>query len=158
MAINSLVQPLRSIGIFQGLSPLQITEIARRSERIVYRAGQTIIKEDEIGDAAILVVAGDAVRTTGPLDGDLVEIVVPGSIVGELAMLVEIQHSSTVTARGQVRALRITREEMHRQMQDDPAVAEHFLAKLSHRLHSVAAQYRELDERLHKSIEHLAGR
>ncbi|MEL7048723.1 MAG: cyclic nucleotide-binding domain-containing protein [Pseudomonadota bacterium] len=158
MAINSLVQPLRNIALFQGLRPLQITEIARRSERIVYRPGQTLIREDELGDAAILVIAGDAVRVDGPHGADQPEVVPIGALVGELAMLVEIQHSSTVIARGQVRALRITREEMHRQMQEDPAVAEHFLGQLSQRLHNVSDQFKKLDQQLDKSLSHLTIR
>ncbi|MEO1283211.1 MAG: cyclic nucleotide-binding domain-containing protein, partial [Pseudomonadota bacterium] len=80
MAINSLVQPLRNIAIFQGLRPLQITEIARRSERIVYRPGQSIIQEDDIGDAAVLVVTGDAVRTSGPHTDTEPEPILPGSL------------------------------------------------------------------------------
>lgn len=155
MAISSLVQPLRRVAILKDLRPLQITEIARRAERIVYRPGQEIIREDETGTAAVLIVGGDAVRISGPHGVDHPEPVPPGSLVGELAMLVEIQHSSTVIARGQVRALRITREEMLKQMQDDPALAEHFLHQLSLRLHHAADNFRALDERLDSSLKHL---
>lgn len=148
MAIDALVQPLRRVALFQGLRPLQITEIARRAERIVYRAGQSIIEEDAIGDAAILIVSGDAIRTSGPHGSELTEPLAPGTLVGEMAMLVEVQHSSTVIARGQVRALRITREDLRRQMEEDPALAEHFVAMLSTRLHKVSEQYRAIDRQL----------
>lgn len=148
MAIDALVQPLRRVALFQGLRPLQITEIARRAERIVYRPGQTIIEEDAIGDAAILIVSGDAVRSSGPHGDQLNEPLAPGTLVGEMAMLVEVQHSSTVIARGQVRALRITREDIRLQMEEDRALAEHFVAMLSTRLHKVSEQYRAIDRQL----------
>ncbi len=148
MAIDSLVQPLRRVALFQGLRPLQITEIARRAERIVYRPGQHIIEEDASGDAAILIVSGDAVRTSGPHGRELSEALPPGTLVAEMAMLVEVQHSSSVIARGQVRALRITREELRRQMEEDRALAEHFVAMLSTRLHKVSEQYRAIDRQL----------
>lgn len=154
MAIDALVQPLRRIALFQGLRPLQITEIARRAERIVYRAGQTIIEEDTSGDAAILIVSGDAIRNAAPGATDIVEPVASGSLIAEMAMLVEIQHSSTVIARGQVKALRITREEMHLQMEDDPALAEHFVGLLSSRLHHVSEQFRAIDQRLALAAGH----
>ena len=154
MAIDSLVQPLRRVTLFQGLRPLQITEIARRAERIVYRAGQPIIEVDKPGDAAILIVAGDAVRTSGPHGQDLSEPVPPGALIAELAMLVEVTHSSTVIARGQVRALRIAREELFRQMEDDHALAEHFVAMLSTRLHKVSEEYRAIDRRLAEAGRH----
>ncbi len=148
MAIDALVQPLRCVALFHGLRPLQITEIARRAERIVYRPGDTIIAEDEEGDAAVLIVSGDAVQISGPEHDGMPIAIEPGSLVGEMAMLVETQHSATVIARGQVRALRITREEMHEQMQNDPAVADHLMHKIAGRLSHLANELRQIDESL----------
>lgn len=145
MAINALVQPLRGVALFHGLKPLQITEIARRAERIVYRPGQTIIAEDQDGDAAVLIVAGDAVQISGPDHDGTPQVVPAGSLVGEMAMLVETQHSSTVIARGNVRALRISREELLEQMLEDPAVADHFMHKIAGRLNKIAHELRSVD-------------
>ena len=50
-----------------GLKPLQITEIARHAERIVYKAGQVLIEDGKAGDAAIIVAGGEAVRTRAPM-------------------------------------------------------------------------------------------
>ena len=44
MAIDTLVKPLLRVALFQGLKPLQITEIARLADRIVYRPGEVIIR------------------------------------------------------------------------------------------------------------------
>jgi len=148
MAIDALVRPLRNVKLFQGLRPLQITEIARQAERIVYRPGQTLIREDENGDAAILVISGDAVRISGPDGTDLAEAVPEGALLGEMAMLTEVQHTSTVIARGQVRALRITRQALHRQMEMDTDLADHFIEQLSHRLSSVAERFQALERQL----------
>lgn len=145
MAIDALVKPLMNVAIFQGLKPLQVTEIARRAERVIYKPGQTIIEEDAEGDAAVLIVSGDAVRISGPeCDGTPQEIV-QGSLLGEMAMLVETQHSSTVIARGSVRALRITRAELHAQMEEDPAVADHFIGKIAGRLSRLAQELKAID-------------
>ncbi|MDX2290388.1 MAG: cyclic nucleotide-binding domain-containing protein [Hyphomicrobiaceae bacterium] len=148
MAIDALVKPLLSVAIFQGLKPLQITEIARRAERVVYKPGDVIISEDGDGDAAILIVAGDAVRVSGPDSDGTPEPVQPGSLVGEMAMLVETQHSSTIVARGSVRALRITRTDLHAQMEDDPALADHFVQKIAGRLNRLAKELRTIDAAL----------
>lgn len=145
MAINALVQPLRGVALFQGLRPIQITEIARRAERIVYRPGQTIIAEDQNGDAAVLIVSGDAVQISGPDHDGTPQPVPEGSLVGEMAMLVETQHSATVIARGNVRALRITREELLEQMLEDPEVADHFMHKIAGRLNRIAHELRSVD-------------
>jgi CRP-like cAMP-binding protein len=145
MSIDALVKPLLQISIFRGLKPLQITEIARRAERIVYRPGDTIIEEDCIGDAAVLIVSGDAVRISGPEHNGSPEPVAAGSLVGEMAMLVESIHSSTVVARGNVRAMRINRSELLLQMEQDPTLADHFLERTSGRLRVLADDLRAVD-------------
>ena len=65
MAIDALVKPFLLLPLFQGLKPLQLTEIVRRADRIIYRPGDIIIEEDQVGDAAIVIVSGEAVRVTG---------------------------------------------------------------------------------------------
>ena len=110
MAIDALVKPLSRVDLFQGLRPLQITEIARRADRIVYRPGEVMIREREQGDAAVLVISGEAVRVRGPQMSTLAEPVPAGALLGEMAMLIETEHTSTVVAKTAVRALRSSRE------------------------------------------------
>ena len=67
-----------------------------------------IIEENTEGDAAILIITGEAVRVSGPELKSRLEPIPPGALLGESAMLVEAIYGSTVVARGQVQALRIT--------------------------------------------------
>lgn len=144
MAIDALVQPLLRVELFRGLKPLQITEISRRAFRTVYKPGETIIEADKAGDAAVLIVSGDAVRVAGPGVG-AAEALPEGTLLGEMAMLIETEHTSTVVARTAVRALRITRSEMHEQMAEDQALADHFIARIADRLHVIAEELRQID-------------
>jgi CRP/FNR family transcriptional regulator, cyclic AMP receptor protein len=148
MALDVVVQSLLGVELFAGLRPLQLAELARRSDRIVYKPGDTIICEGAIGDAAVLIVQGDALRVSGPaLMGDA-EPVLNGSLVGEMAMLIEAEHSSTVVARGMTRAIRLTRAAMLEQIAADPRLADHLSRKLAARLNGMADQLRELDDTL----------
>jgi len=147
MSISVLARQLVSQEIFRGLTPLQLTEIVRQSERIVYSPGETIVEAGESGDAAVLIVAGDAVRF---LDGELAaglnaQAIGTGSLLSELAMLVEHEHGATVVAHTTVRALRITREGLHSQMLDDPDLAGHFVDRITERLNRVADELRRID-------------
>jgi CRP-like cAMP-binding protein len=137
MAIDALVRPLLDIAIFRGLKPLQLTEIVRRAERTVYRPGQILIEENAEADAAIVIVAGEAVRVSGPDLQSRAEPVPPGALLAELAMLIETQHTSTVVARSSVRALRLPRAEIHEIMAQDPDMADHFVQKIAGRLHDM---------------------
>lgn len=148
MAIDALVKPFLFLPLFKGLRPLQITEIVRRADRIVYRPGDVIIEEDQAGDAAIVIISGDAVRTTGLESGAAAEPVPEGAIIGELAMLIETVHSATIIARGTVKALRLSRSEMHAQMADDPRLAEHLTQQIAARLSRLASEIQAVDQAL----------
>lgn len=148
MALDALVKPFLRLSLFQGLSPLQLTEIVRRADRVIFKAGQTIIEEDQPGDCAIVIVSGDAVRLAHGRHGDIAEPVAEGSILSELSMLVETTHSATIVARTTVKALRLRRSEMHDAMIDDPTLAEHMSAKITARLQKMADDIRSIDRKL----------
>jgi CRP-like cAMP-binding protein len=146
MAIDALVKPFLFLPLFQGLKPLQLTEIVRRADRIVYRPGDTIIEEDQTGDAAIVIISGEALRVSDLAPGEAAETIVEGSMIGEMAMLIETVHSATIVARTTVRALRLTREEMHNVMEEDPQLAEHLTDKITSRLQRIADELRTVDD------------
>ena len=153
MALDALVLPLLNVPLFQGLKPLQLTEIARRADRIVYKPGDVIVAANAEPDAAVLVVSGEAVRTEGPgLEGGA-EAVPAGALISEMTMLIETACTSTIVARTPVRALRITRSEMLAHMTDDPTLADHFIEKISGRLTAFVSGLKEIDS----SLQDLAG-
>lgn len=145
MAIDSLAQHLLRQPIFQGLRPLFITEIVRRADRAVFRPGDLIMEEDTQAEAAILLVAGDAVRVAGAGPRARTEAIAAGSLLTEMAMLIETSHSATIVARTAVRALLLPRTELHELMAIEPEVADHFVAKIAGRLAEVAAELRAID-------------
>ena len=142
MAIDALVQPLLALPLFKGLTPLQLTEIVRRAERIIYRPGDVIISEDEPSDAAIVIVSGNSIRLNDTHDGELLP---EGVMIAELAMFIEIVHTTTVIAQSQVKALRLTRHRMHEVMQADKALAQHFSSCIVTRLKILAQDVKAVD-------------
>jgi CRP/FNR family transcriptional regulator, cyclic AMP receptor protein len=155
MALDMVVQCLLRVDLVAGLKPLQVAELARRSDRIVYKPGDTIIAEGAKGDAAVLIVKGDAVRISGPGLSDPAEPVADGSVLGEICMLIEAEHSSTVVARGMTRAIRITRDAVLEQIAADPGIADYLSHKLAGRLGVVAQQLREIDDLLAGADAHV---
>jgi CRP-like cAMP-binding protein len=137
---------LAVLPLFRGLTPLQIAAMARHAERMSYTPGSTIIEENEIADAAILIVSGTAVRVSGPEVGSRAEPVAAGSLLGEAAMLVETTYGSTIVARTAVRAVHITRSALHEQMLADPDLAGRIAENLGKRLSKVADVLRQVDE------------
>ncbi|HET6388802.1 cyclic nucleotide-binding domain-containing protein [Hyphomicrobium sp.] len=148
MAIDALVKPLLALPLFKGLTPLQLTEIVWRAERIIYRPGDVIVAEDEPSDAAIVIVSGNSVRINETHEASQRQGGEPlpeGVMIAELAMFIEIVHTTTVIAQSQVKALRLTQAKMHELMQADNALAQHFSACIITRLKDLAHDVKAVD-------------
>ena len=150
MSIDQLATHLLRLEVFQDLSPTQLNEVARRAERIVYKPGQLIIADGEPGDAAVLVIGGEAMRIIGQPGGNITERepVEPGSLLGEMTMLIETEYSSTVVATTPVRALRIRRDGMLEMMLADRSLAEHFVQKIARRLKRISTELHRIESTL----------
>jgi CRP/FNR family cyclic AMP-dependent transcriptional regulator len=151
MASELTVKSLVRLPLFKGLTVSQLEAIARRAEHVLYHPGAVIMEENAEGDAAILIVAGDAARVSGSELKTRLEPIPPGSLLGETAMLVETTFGSTVVARNHVRALRIGRAELHTQMHNDPLIADTLFQNLAQRLSRFADELRKVDAILSQS-------
>ena len=65
-----------------------------------------------------------------------------------MAMIIEFTPNSTINAASEVRALRITREEMHNLIAEDPELAKHFISKAASRLKEIAGHMRQISDGL----------
>jgi len=148
MAGDSIINALARLPLFDGLTLAQIHEIAARAQRAIYNPGSVIIEENAEGDAAILIVSGEAARVSGPELASRIEPVLPGSLLGEAAMLIETSYSSTVVARGHVRALHLLRDELRAQMEEDPSLAEGLVHNIALRLVRLADELRQVESTL----------
>ena len=153
MALDIVVQSLLRVELFAGLKPLQVAELARRSYRIVYKPGDFIIEDGAPADAAVLLIKGEAVRIAGPALAVPAEPVADGSLLGEMAMLVETAYSSTVIAQGMTRAIRITRDAVLQQIAADHSLADHLSHKLARRLDAMSQHLREIDDTFARADE-----
>jgi hypothetical protein len=86
ISADHILRQLSHVSLFQGLTPLQISEIARRAERVIYNPGAMIIEENAEGDAAVLIISGKTVRVSGPELTSRTSPVAEGSLLGEFAM------------------------------------------------------------------------
>lgn len=155
MATDQLVATLQNLEVFRGLDQQQLAEIARKAERIVFKPGQTVVAAGQPGDGAYLLVAGKAevMPDATHAAGRPRQPVEPGSLVGEMAMLIEHDYRITVVACSSIRALKITRAQMQAHMLAAPSLAEHFVGRISSRLSRVAVELRRIDQMLALAAE-----
>jgi CRP/FNR family cyclic AMP-dependent transcriptional regulator len=147
LAHETNAELLGRVAIFAGLSPDQLNAIANKGKKSFFAEGRELIKADAKGDTAYLILTGLAATEQGSEDAPEAELLEPGTVVGELAMLVETTHSMTVKAKVRVRALAISRADLYEVMEADPAIAHHFSQKLLERLAVLATDLRQMDTR-----------
>jgi CRP/FNR family transcriptional regulator, cyclic AMP receptor protein len=143
MSVDANVALLQRIPIFARLSVSQITEIVRNAEKVKFRARQHITEAGAPGDGAYLLVSGNAERPAAPE-----QPLPPGSLIGELAMLVDHNYGATIVAKDRVHCLKITRAALHEQMLADPSLADLLSQHISERLHKAADRLRRIDNLL----------
>ena len=143
MVPDSLLTPLVRVPLFNGLSKSQLQALADSAERMAIDGGTLIISDNEPGDAAYLLVKGRAARLDGV--GRPMEALPLGTMVGEMAMLIDTRHAATIVAIEPIKALKFTRSAMLAVMQSDPDIAAHFITKLTARLQTLADELKAVD-------------
>ncbi|MEO0791481.1 MAG: cyclic nucleotide-binding domain-containing protein [Pseudomonadota bacterium] len=144
--MDTVLRVLRHVDLFNGLSDAQLAGIAQHAERVVYQSGDVLIARDDACDAAILTVDGDAAVIRGTRNEPVEEPVLPGSILAEMAMMVDIEASATIIARSRVRALRIPQTGMLELLEADPGLAENLIEAITGRLRGVAENLKAIEQ------------
>ena len=104
----------------------------------VYRDGEDIVTEGEVGDCMFIIQHGtaDVIRNEEG-EATVVDTMESGELFGEMAIVENTVRSSTVRARGTVRAITIDRKTFMRRIQEDPSLAISVLEVLCHRVRNL---------------------
>lgn len=148
MHAQSLATLLNQLDVFVGLSDRQLTALMRDIERVSFREGDTIIRDGDMGDCAYIVISGLAEVQPDGEHHETVKPIEPGTLLGEMAMLIEHEYKVTVVARSPVRAAKITRSALHRLMLSDTELTEHFVMKITARLARIKQMLQIIDQTL----------
>jgi putative ABC transport system ATP-binding protein len=92
---------LRPIELFKKLTPRQLTDVAEKMSKRHYAAGETIIREGELGEEFFLVSDGEVEVIRADQE---VAHLGPGNFFGEVALISGEPRNATVVARNAVDA------------------------------------------------------
>ncbi len=146
--LDQKIELLQQVPLLSGLSEELLGAVADSGQKTFFEAGEKLITEGESGTTAYLIMTGKAGCPRTEADETFIEDLWPGSLVGELGMLVETTHNVTVTAQERLRALAFHRDAFRPVMEAHPELAQHISEKLLVRLHGLAAELRKIDEKL----------
>jgi putative ABC transport system ATP-binding protein len=90
---------LRTIDLFRALTPTQLTDVADKMTKRLYRPGETIIREGEIGEEFFLISDGtvDVIRGDQRIAG-----LAQGDFFGEVALISGEPRNATIVASDEV--------------------------------------------------------
>lgn len=127
---------MRGVKWLASLGEAALDEVIDSGERVRFAPGRTIVRELEIGDSVYILVDGEAAVTVSEGPAGPVELgrIGAGEAVGELSVLTRELRSATVTALGEVEALRIDRWAFEQLLRRWPRIAVHFTREIGARL------------------------
>ncbi|HZT10167.1 MAG TPA: cyclic nucleotide-binding domain-containing protein, partial [Actinomycetota bacterium] len=129
------VLALRTIPLFQDLSTADLRRLADLADERTFADGEVISFEGEIGDELHLVLAGTvAVTRGGTGSASKVAQRGPGEVVGEMSIITRKPRVASLIAEGDVRTIRIGRQEFESMIRERPDVSLAMMRVLAERL------------------------
>jgi CRP-like cAMP-binding protein len=146
--LSNEVELLRRVPLFSGIEPSRLKLLAYTSDVITYRPGQVIMRQGDIGDAAYVIIKGNAdvsvTTDTGPIH---VAELHDGDFLGEIAILCDTPRTATIVAKNELQALRIRKEPFFEMLRQFPEMAVEMTRLLAERLTRTTAELVEAQRR-----------
>ena len=135
MSLKEEYELLRRVPYFAEIEPAKLKLLAFMSERVAFDPGKRLFRQGDPGDAAYLIIAGEAEVSAETPTGPLVLATLGANeIVGEMAILGNVPRAATVSAKGRLITLRISKEPFMRMVREFPSMAVAMMQELAARL------------------------
>ena len=112
---------LREFDAFSKYSEDDLRRITRATHRTSTSGPWPLIREQTVSDACYILLSGEAGVYVGR---DRIAVVGPGEVIGESALRHGKLRNATVTTTGKAEVLHISRDDLHRLLDEVPALRE----------------------------------
>ena len=144
MSLNEEVELLQNIPLFSKIAPSKLKLLAFTSDRLTFAPGQELFHQGDPGDAAYIIMDGEADVTVDTPAGEVsVAKVRKNDLIGEIAILCDVPRTATIKALSEVTTLAITKELFFQLVTEFPEMAVEIMRELAHRLERTTQQLRE---------------
>ncbi len=135
MSVKASAETLRGLPLFADCEDAHLHVLAFAGERVEYAIGEHIVIEGKRADSAYLILDGEADIVSRNQYGEAgVETGVPGTFIGETAMVAGLPYSVSAIASSPVVAARIRRSVLMRVAREYPEFGVAVYDSLSRRL------------------------
>jgi sigma-B regulation protein RsbU (phosphoserine phosphatase) len=112
------------------LPPEDLARVVAEGERLRLPAGAAVIREGQPGDAMFVLLEGELAIT---VQGKRIDYLLPGAILGEMAMVDDRPRSATATAASDALLVRLSRPRFLELIREWPELAAHVMNIMSTR-------------------------
>jgi len=135
VSLKEEVEILRRVPLFAQLDPAKLKLLAFTSERMSFQPGQDLCKQGDVGDAAYVIISGDADILVNQNGNEIVVAQVgKDAVIGEIAVLCEVPRTATVRATTKLQSLKIDKETFLRLIREFPDMGIEVMRELADRL------------------------
>jgi CRP-like cAMP-binding protein len=158
VSLQQEYEVLRRVPFFAEIEPAKLRLLAFVSERVGFDDGKILFRQGDDGDAAYLIIDGEAdivlENAAGPLT---VATLGANEIVGEMAILCDAPRTATVRAKGRLIALRIAKDPFMRMVREFPNMAVSIMQELAHRVQASNTQLQAARDELRQLRQQPGG-
>ena len=134
---RTVAEILAAVPLFAGLPPASAQALERAGARGArLRAGEHLFREGDPAGSVFIVAAG---RLDVVMGDEVLRVLGPGDVVGELALLAESPRSASVRARRDSRVLEVRREDFDALLASEPGFARALLRETGAQLQASRA-------------------
>jgi CRP-like cAMP-binding protein len=135
MSLSKDVEVLRNIPLFAKVEPAKLKLLAFTSERLEYPAGDELFHQGDYGDAAYIILEGEAgVLVDTPHGAVKIATLGKNDIVGEIAILCNVPRTATVVAHRNLDTLRVSKDGFFHLVTQFPQVGIEVMSALASKL------------------------
>ncbi len=136
MSLLEEVEALQNIPLFAKIDASKLKLLAFTSERVSYDPGQDLFKQGDPGDAAYIILDGEADIIVDTPGGELVVArMKKNDFVGDIAILCDVPRTATVRATKPLSTLVITKDLFFQLVTEFPDMSVAIMRELAQRLH-----------------------
>ncbi len=136
MTLHEEVEALRNIPLFAKIDASKLKLLAFTSERVNYDPGKDLFKQGDPGDAAYIILDGEADIIVNTPGGELVVASMKkNDFVGDIAILCDVPRTATVRATKPLSTLVITKDLFFQLVTEFPDMSVAIMRELAQRLH-----------------------
>ena len=139
MSLERDIHILSRVRMFEGFSHEHLRLIAFGAEARTLSEGTRLYRADAYSDGGYVIVSGK-VELQKSDDGGTITEHGPGALLGELALIAEINHAATAMTVEKSEVLKIPRPLFRRILEEYPELAEGLHAKLSKSVNDFVAK------------------